>query len=712
MGLAVMELQKCWPRQSFVWSILSGLRAPVAATCCLFGPGATQAQSSPISIQILFPSSPGITFPDPSEDLSKYLLASLVISPFHDDPYMKVMQAYNATSNELPIPLPQAPIAPPTALPPSPMFDPQDFFLPEEILPPQKRAHTSYARHEEQIETILNHLDELPLERIKNMEDKIKGLGNGRDFYSGDTHRGYPGSPPIKYEESSGQDPTPTSAAPAMSQAAIRKLVADSVVAALKAQAATNAECSDEQFVLPTINFKGTEGAVGLIRWFEQTELVFSYSNCTEDCKVKFATGTLTKEALSWWNSFAQPIGIKEAYKITWSEFKKLLIKKYCPRNEIKKTEDEFYNLTVKGNDLKTYIRRFQELAILCPTMVPNSEKLKEVFIGGLPRSIEGNVTASKPQTLEEAITITQRLMDQATRHNSDLALLSVKLATRVGSSDRRMQKQRSPPPKQPTTRADKSFVSISLASMLNIPPITLDTTYDIEMADGNLVGTNTVIQVFPENLPGLPPVRQVEFQIDLIPGAAPVARAPYRLAPSEMQELSDQLQELADRGFIRPSTSPWGAPVLFVKKKDGSFRMCIDYQELNKLTIKNRYPLLRINDSFDQLQGSSAYSKINLRSVFIDDILINSRNTEKHTDHLRIILELLKKEKLYAKFSKCDFWISTVQFLRHVIDSREIHVDPSKIEAVKDWASPTIPTEIRQFLGLSATTGDSSRVF
>ncbi|GJZ68114.1 reverse transcriptase domain-containing protein [Tanacetum coccineum] len=145
-------------------------------------------------------------------------------------------------------------------------------------------------------------------------------------------------------------------------------------------------------------NFKGIEGAVGLIRWFEQTESVFSHSNCIEDCKVKFATSTLTEEALSWWNSL--PIGIEEDYKITLSEFKKLLIKKYCPRTEVKKIEDEFYNMTIKGNDLKTYIRRFQELAVLWPTMVPNSEKLMEVFIGGLPRSIEGNVTASKPQTL------------------------------------------------------------------------------------------------------------------------------------------------------------------------------------------------------------------------------------------------------------------------------------------------------------------------
>ncbi|GJS72925.1 reverse transcriptase domain-containing protein [Tanacetum coccineum] len=220
-----------------------------------------------------------------------------------------------------------------------------------------------------------------------------------------------------------------TSKAPAMTQAVIRKLVADSVFAALEAQAAnmenTNnttrpreahvaRQCSYKEFMrCQPINFKGTEGAIGLICWFERTESVFSCSNCTEDCKVKFATGTLTEEALSWWNSFAQPIRIEEAYKITWVEFKKLLIKKYCPRTEVQKMEDEFYHLTVKGNDLKTYMRRFRELETLCPTMVPDSEKMMEVFIRQLPRSIEGNVTASKPQTLEEAINIAQRLMNQ-----------------------------------------------------------------------------------------------------------------------------------------------------------------------------------------------------------------------------------------------------------------------------------------------------------
>ncbi|GJS61696.1 putative reverse transcriptase domain-containing protein [Tanacetum coccineum] len=216
--------------------------------------------------------------------------------------------------------------------------------------------------------------------------------------------------------------------------------------------------------------------------------------------------------------------------------------------------------------------------------------------------------------------------------------------------------------------------------------------------------------EVFPEDLPGIPPTRQVEFQIDLIPGAAPVARAPYRLAPSEMKELSDQLKELSDKGFIRPSSSPWGAPVLFVKKKDGSFRMCIDYRELNKLTVKNRYPLPRIDDLFDQLQvmpfgltnAPAVFMDLMNRLckpyldkfviVFIDDILIYSKNKQEHAEHLKLILELLKKEQLYAKFSKCEFWIPKVQFISHVIDSQGIHVDPAKIESVKDWASPNAP--------------------
>ncbi|GKC93488.1 putative reverse transcriptase domain-containing protein [Tanacetum coccineum] len=234
--------------------------------------------------------------------------------------------------------------------------------------------------------------------------------------------------------------------------------------------------------------------------------------------------------------------------------------------------------------------------------------------------------------------------------------------------------------------------------------------------------------KVFPNDLLGLPPPRQVEFRIDLVPGVVPVARVPYRLAPSEMRELLKQLRELLEKGFNRPSLSPWGAPVL-------------------------------IDDLFDQLQGSSVYSKIDLRSgyhqlhikeedipiiafrtryghfefqvmpfgltnvpavfmdlmnrvcksyldkfiiVFIDDILVYSKDEEEHEKHLKTILELLKKERLYVKFSKCDFWLDSVQFLGHVIDRNGVHVDPAKIEAIRNWATPATPMEVRQFLGLA----------
>nr|GFB72462.1 hypothetical protein [Tanacetum cinerariifolium] len=183
---------------------------------------------------------------------------------------------------------------------------------------------------------------------------------------------------------------------------------------------------------------------------------------------------------------------------------------------------------------------------------------------------------------------------------------------------------------------------------------------------------------VFPDDLPGLPPTRPVEFQIDLVPGAAPVARAPYRLAPSEMKELVEQLKELSDKGFIRPSSSPWGAsvmpfgltnaPAVFM---DLMNQVCKPY--LDKFVI-----------------------------IFIDDIFIYSKDEKEREEHLKAILELLKKEELYAKFSKCEFWIPKVQFLGHVIDNQGIHVDPAKIKSVKDWASPKSQTKIRQFLGLA----------
>ncbi|GJV54973.1 putative reverse transcriptase domain-containing protein [Tanacetum coccineum] len=237
-------------------------------------------------------------------------------------------------------------------------------------------------------------------------------------------------------------------------------------------------------------------------------------------------------------------------------------------------------------------------------------------------------------------------------------------------------------------------------------------------------------LEIFPEVFPRLPSIRQVEFQISLVLGAAPVARAPYRLAPTELQELSTQLQELSDKGFIRPSSSPWGAPVLSVKKKDGSFRMWsrvyskidlrsgyhqlkVREEDIPKTTYRTRYGHYEFQVmSFGLTNAPAVFMDLMNRVckpyldkfviVFIDDILIYSKSKEEHIEHLKLILELLKKEELYAKFPKCEFWLLKVQFPGHVIDSEGVHVDPAKIEKIKDWASPKTPTEIRQFLGLA----------
>ncbi|VVA41124.1 PREDICTED: retrotransposon, partial [Prunus dulcis] len=251
---------------------------------------------------------------------------------------------------------------------------------------------------------------------------------------------------------------------------------------------------------------------------------------------------------------------------------------------------------------------------------------------------------------------------------------------------------------------------------------------------------------VFPDDLPGLPPHREIEFTIELMPGISPVSQAPYRMAPAELKELKVQLQELVDKGFIRPSFSPWGAPVLFVKKKDGTMRLCVDYRQLNKVTVRNKYPLPRIDDLFDQLRGAKVFSKIDLRSgyhqlrikeedvpktafrtryghyeflvmpfgltnapaAFMDLMnrvfrrYLDRFSRKAHMKHLELVLKTLWRKKLFAKFSKCQFWLDRVNFLGHVISAEGVYVDPQKVEAVVNWPQPTSVTEVRSFLGLA----------
>ncbi|GJZ94110.1 putative reverse transcriptase domain-containing protein [Tanacetum coccineum] len=624
------------------------------------------------------------------------------------------------------------------------------------------------------------------------------------------------------------------------------------------------------------LNFKGTHGVVRLIRWFEKMETIFHISNCPKKYQVKYATCTLLNCALTWWNSHKRTIGTDAAFAMSWRDLMKLMVEVYCLRNEIQKMESELWNLT--GNVIAAEPTRLQDAVRIANNLMDqklkgyamkNAENKRRLEVnqrdnrGHQPPFKRQNVGGHNVTRAYTAGNIERRVYnallplcnkchnltcfecERPGQYRSGCPKLKDqnrgnKIGNKSGIGETRGKEyvlgggDANPNSNVITgtfllnnhyasvlfdSGADRSFVSTTFSTLLDIIPNALDVSYDVELADERISETNTVLrgctlgllghpfninlmsvelgsfdviigmdwlanhhavivydekimripyredvlivqgdrsgkgkksklsiiwctetqkyikkgcliflaqvtkkvtenkseekrledvttvrdflEVFPEDLPGLPPTRQVEFQIDLVPGAAPVARAPYRLALSELQELSTQLQELSDKGFIRPSSSPWGAPVLFVKKKDGSFWTCIDYRGLNKLTVKNRYQLSRIDDLFDQLQGSSVYSKIDLRSgyhqlrVRDEDIPKTAFRTryghyelqseEEHTEHLKLILELLKKEELYAKFFKCNFWPSRVQFLGHAIDSECIHVDPAKIESIKD---------------------------
>ncbi|GKC23987.1 putative reverse transcriptase domain-containing protein [Tanacetum coccineum] len=437
-------------------------------------------------------------------------------------------------------------------------------------------------------------------------------------------------------------------------------------------------ECTYQDFMkCHPLDFKGTEGVVGLTRWFEKMKTVFHISNCPPRYQVKYASCTLLDGALTWWNSHKRTVGVDAAYAMMWKAIIKLMTEVYCPRNKIQTMETELWNLTVKGNDLTAYNQRFQELTLLCTKMVPEEKDKVEKYIGGLPDNIQGNVIGYAIKNAENKRRFGNNRRQQQPFKRQNVNGQNMAIAYTVGNNVERkaydgalpycknVEPQLLLPLRRPRLEIRQVLLAMSVedkdviglwqelmqledeltsiqrrhGALLDVIPSALDVShpFDIDLmpielgsfdviicmdwlakyhaviiCDEKIVripygdevliiegdGCNSKItakkiddkseekrlkdvpivwdfsEVFPEDLPGLPPTRQVEFQIDLVPGAAPVARSP-------------------------------------------SFHMCIDYRKLNKLTMKNRYPLLRIDDLFHQLQGSGVYSKIDLRSGY-----------------------------------------------------------------------------------------------
>ncbi|KAA3484115.1 DNA/RNA polymerases superfamily protein [Gossypium australe] len=526
--------------------------------------------------------------------------------------------------------------------------------------------------------------------------------------------------------------------------------------------------------------------------WLEATERIMDDLDLTTEEKLKGIVSLLRDESYQWWLTVRDSVAVED---LTWDYFRAAYQKKYIGASYIDSQRKAFLRLVQGSKSVAEYEAEFLKLSRYARGMVATEHERCVRFEDGLRDDIveamdldseisSRQITVISP--LGHSVVVDKLFREvplelQGVVFAADLMELPfgefdlilgmdwlVKYQARLDCAAKRMVLKTGDGDEVAMIGNRRDYLS-NVVSALKAEKMVrkgcdayVVHVYALEAKGSAVEEVRTVKEfadVFPEELPGLPPDREVEFGIDLLPGTAPVSIAPYRMAPKELVELKAQIQELLDRGFIRPSVSPWGAPVLFVKKEDGTMRMCIDYRQLNKLTIKNKYPLPRIDDLFDQLKGAAVFSKIDLRSgyhqlkvkeadihktafrtryghyeflvmpfgltnapaafmdmmnrvfqqyldqfvvVFIDDILVYSRTEEEHDKHLRVVLQILREKQLYAKFSKCEFWLREVTFLGHVVSAEGIRVDPRKIEAVLDWKPPRSVAEIRSFLGLA----------
>nr|GEY44926.1 putative reverse transcriptase domain-containing protein [Tanacetum cinerariifolium] len=569
-----------------------------------------------------------------------------------------------------------------------------------------------------------------------------------------------------------------------------------------------------------------TKGAVELRRWFEKTKRVFGISECAEGMKVKFFVATLQGPILIWWNYKVATMGLEIVNRMPWTEMKQFITVEFnelalmCP--EMVEPESVKVDAYIQGlvENIKDSRRKEAKVGELQSRNNSGKSNHKDNSRQSSQNNQkQGNARAMTTAMTEGKVSSRSLFVCECcfTRHVGPCKIKCHKCG-KVGHKSRYCEeksvsigevcsqsyaiKDAEPQGLNVVTCTfllnnryasvlfdsgfDRSFIDTRFSSLLDNNPVKIYASYEVELADGRVVSTNTVLkgctlnlvnhlfeidhmsielgtfdviigidwlvkhdavivcgekvvripygnktltvesdkgmsrlkviscikarkyiergchlylahvtekklnekrsddvpvihdfpEVFPDDLPGLPPLRQVEFQSDLVPGAAPIARAPYHLEPSEMRELSVQLQELLEKGFIHPSSSPWGASVLLINKKDGSFRMCIDYRDLNKLTVKNRYPLPRIDNLFDQLQGLSVYSKIDLRLGY----------HQLHIKEVDIPITAFRTRYGHFEFQVMPFGLT---------NAHAVFMD------LMNRAASTKPMEVRQFLGL-----------
>nr|GEV73235.1 putative reverse transcriptase domain-containing protein [Tanacetum cinerariifolium] len=530
--------------------------------------------------------------------------------------------------------------------------------------------------------------------------------------------------------------------------------------------------CSYTDFMkCQPLNFKGTEGVVGLSQRLKKMESVFYISGYAIDNQVKFAACTLLGAALTWWNGHVRTLGHDAAYAMTWGTLKKKLMDKYCPKGEIKKLEIKLWNLRVKGNDVTAYTQRFQELALMCTKFLTDETEKVDKYISGLPDNIHGNVMSARPKTLDETIELANDLMDQklrtyAERHNEskrkendsprnnqqqphkkqnvaraytagpgekkvytrDLPLCTKcnyhhtrQCAPKCGKCKRNGSingvaqgrvyalggRDASPDSNVITgtfllnnryakilfdTGADRSFVSTTFIALINITLTTLETHYDVELADGKIIRVNTIICGCTLNFMNHP------FNIDLMP--VPLGSFDVIIGMDWLTKYHGVI--IYDEKIVRV---PFGREMLFFQGNKDNQR---EESRLNIILCTKAQEYLSKGCDVFLAQVTTKEAKDKSKGKRLEDVSIVKDFPKVFPEDLPGIpptrpVEFQIDLELYAKFSKHEFWISKVQFLEHVIDRKGIHVDPTKIESIKDWASPKTPTEIRQFLGLAS---------